>query len=652
MPTKIAIRSCSALGNERITEGFIRELLRANEYYDPETSVRVEEQKSTIDSVKRLLRNASKAGTGMGYPEYIITSTAAPDFLVLIECKASANDHSSTDPLAAFSAEIDLPSEERKKRANRYAVDGALHYAAHLSREFNVVAIGASGQEEDQLLITTYLFTKGTPAPKKLVTRQGREIESILAWDDYIEHATFDPSIQRLRETELMAFSRELHEFMRDHAKLTESEKPLLVGGTLIALRDTAFATSYSVITPAENLQRAWYRAIQDQVNEAHLPQAKKESMVQPYSSIAVHPELGKPTKDYPRGVLHELIQLLHQKVWPFISIYHDFDIVGKFYGEFLKYTGGDKKALGIVLTPRHITEISSVLAEVDEASVVLDICAGTGGFLISAMHRMISQSQSRAEVDRIKSRGLVGVEQQPNMFALAASNMILRGDGKANLYQGSCFDPAITAAIKKHRATAGLLNPPFSQSDTDLHELRFTKHLLDCLGPNGKAVVVLPMGCAIGNSTHKSAILRDHSLDAVMSLPDELFYPVGTITCLMVFTAHKPHRTKNSGTWFGYWKDDGFVKTKHLGRIDQNGLWPQIRERWLSEYFDRTVAAGRSVVKKVTADDEWCAEAYMDTDYSLLKPDIYRDHVEHFLSHQLLSGRIEKMAGNRDKDS
>lgn len=61
-------------------------------------------------------------------------------------------------------------------------------------------------------------------------------------------------------------------------------------------------------------------------------------------------------------------------------------DILGHFYGEFLKYTGGDKKALGIVLTPRHITELFALIANVNKKSTVLDICAGTGGFLVSAM--------------------------------------------------------------------------------------------------------------------------------------------------------------------------------------------------------------------------------------------------------------------------
>ena len=182
-----------------------------------------------------------------------------------------------------------------------------------------------------------------------------------------------------------MAFSRELHEFMRDHAKLTESEKPLMVSGTLIALINIPFVKSYEEYKPDE-LQKEWLRIIKREIEKADIPNSKKTNMTQPYSTIAVHPELGKSTKKYPKGVLNKLIRMLNEKVYPFIKYYHDYDVVGQFYGEFLKYTGGDKKALGIVLTPRHITEIFSLIANVKKDSKVLDICAGTGGFLISAM--------------------------------------------------------------------------------------------------------------------------------------------------------------------------------------------------------------------------------------------------------------------------
>jgi type I restriction-modification system DNA methylase subunit len=269
--------------------------------------------------------------------------------------------------------------------------------------------------------------------------------------------------------------------------------------------------------------------------------------MTQPYSTIAVAPALGKPTdaktaSKFPKGVLYELIKDLKEKVWPFISIYHDFDVVGQFYGEFLKYTGGDKKALGIVLTPRHITDLFARLANVQKDSTVLDICAGTGGFLVSAMYHMTRQATTKTEKERIKHEGLIGVEHLPNMYALAASNMILRGDGKANLYQGSCFDPGIVAAIKKHEANIGMLNPPYSQGDEDLHELVFVKQMLDCLKPGGVGIAIVPMSCAITPHLVRDELLKHHTLEAVMSMPQELFYPVGTITCIMVWTAGISH--------------------------------------------------------------------------------------------------------------
>jgi type I restriction-modification system DNA methylase subunit len=445
-----------------------------------------------------------------------------------------------------------------------------------------------------------------------------------------------------------MAFSRELHEFMRDHAKLTESEKPLLVSGTLIALQNIAFAKSFDVYKP-EDLQKQWLKVIRDEIDKADLPKAKKYNMTQPYSTIAVAPALGKPTDaktlaKFPKGVLYELIKALNEKVWPFISIYHDFDVVGQFYGEFLKYTGGDKKALGIVLTPRHITDLFARLANVSKSSTVLDICAGTGGFLVSAMFHMMRQAVTTEEKDRIKRDGLIGVEHLPNMYALAASNMILRGDGKANLHQGSCFDPGITAAIKEHKCEIGMLNPPYSQADEDLHELVFVKQMLDCLEPGSTGIAIVPMSCAISPHSMREELMRFHTLEAVMSMPDELFYPVGVITCIMVFTAHIAHDASDRKTWFGYWKNDGFVKTKQNGRVDLHHQWDSIRDRWVAMFRNREVHAGESVAQKVSFSDEWCAEAYMETDYEKLSQADFEKTVRNYAIFRLLGSQNEEV--------
>jgi type I restriction enzyme M protein len=626
--------------NERLTENIVREQLRGLNYFDQNSDIRVEEQKSNIEEIRRLLKSAGKSGQGgTGSPEFIITSPSDPDLVVIIECKARIADLVSPFFRQRLADATEEDATTKHKRIQRFAVDGALHYARRLSKEYNVIAVGVAGEVSANAAFSAYLFPKGGRAPKEFVTKDGHRIVSLIPWSDFVEHASFDPTIQRMRFDELMAFARELHEFMRDHAKLTESEKPLLVSGTLIALRNPAFSLSFGSHTP-EELQREWMKVIQNEIAKAEIPQAKKDNMTQPYSSIAVHPELGKATRPYPKGVLHELILRLREKVWPFIGVYHDFDVVGQFYGEFLKYTGGDKKGLGIVLTPRHITELFALIANVHKDSKVLDICAGTGGFLVSAMHQMMKDAVTSAEKRRIRRDGLIGVEQQPNMFALAASNMILRGDGKANLYQGSCFDRAIANALKRHHASVGMLNPPFSQSDADLHELRFIRHMLDSLEAGAIGIAITPMSCAIAPHTAREELLRHHTLEAVMSMPDELFYPVGVITCIMVFKAHHPHGATNRKTWFGYWKDDGFRKTKNRGRADIHETWANIRDRWVEMFRNREVHPGESVMQRVTHENEWCAEAYMQTDYARITPEQFEEVLKDYAIFKLLGAQ------------
>lgn len=591
------------MANEKKTENLVRDQLRELAYGEPST--KVDEQKSEIEAVKRLLKAAGKAGKGgSGSPEFIISSDEFPHFLVIVECKANVKFHQSGN----------------LSKPVLYAVDGVLHYAKYLSKEFNVIAVGVSGDTKSSMKVSTFLWPKGAATHRPLTTKSGAAISSLLAWSEYLDHANFDPTIQKALRDDLMEFSRDLHVFMRDHAKLTESEKPLLVSGTLIALQNQPFLKSYDSYKPAE-LQKQWLHVIREEIEKAELPQAKKNNMVQPYSTISVHPELGKPTPKYPKGVLFELIDMINERVLPTVNVFHDFDLIGQFYGEFLKYTGGDKKALGIVLTPRHVTDLFARLANVTKTSTVLDLCAGTAGFLVSAMYQMMQQAVTEKERARIKKSGLIGVENQPNMYALAASNMILRGDGKANLYQGSCFTPAIIEDIKKFKCDVGLLNPPYSQGEAGLHELMFVKQMLDCLVKGGRGIAIVPMSCAISPHPLREELMKLHTLEAVMSMPAELFYPVGTVVCTMVWTAGTPHEAANQKTWFGYWKDDGFVKTKHKGRVDLAGNWQKTRDAWVEMFRNREVHAGLSVTRRVTFGDEWCAEAYMATDYSHLSP-------------------------------
>jgi type I restriction enzyme M protein len=590
------------MSNERVTEDMVDALLRDKGFYDDPAVVVVEKQQSSVVAIRTALAKASKSGKGgAGYPEFIVTAPATPDMVLVIECKAEVSAHESKS--------LSRPAD--------YAVDGVLHYARSLSSKFTVIAVAVSGDEKASRW-SDFLIPLGESEPRPLVAPTGAPIERIVPMADMIRAASFDPTVHAKREHDLIQFSAEMHEFMRDEAELEEKEKPLAVAGTLIALRNRIFAETYDHY-PARELPAFWMKTIKDEISKASLPVPKIENMTQPFTNIEVHPELRKPTKGYPRGLLSEIVMLLAERVLPFLTIYQDFDVVGQFYGEFLKYTGGDGKGLGIVLTPKHITDLFARLANVSKDDVVVDTCAGTAGFLISAMSQMSKTATTLSEIESIKRERLIGVEQQPTMYALAASNMILRGDGKANLHQGSCFDSAITKAVVTHKPNVGLINPPYAKSKADLHELRFVEHMLDTLQKHGTGIAIVPVSCATAPSVHKENLLSKHTLEAVMSMPPELFHPVGVVTCIMVFTAGVAHATSNRKTWFGYWRDDGFVKIKNLGRVDRDHKWAKIRDRWVTSFRNREVHAGESVAATVTAEDEWVAEAYMATDYSTL---------------------------------
>ncbi|MBI2726922.1 MAG: N-6 DNA methylase [Polaromonas sp.] len=587
--------------NERTTESIVRDHLIK---FGVKGQV-LEEQTSDNARVRRALMRASKSGDGAGKPEFILRLPEHPDVLIVIECKANASKHESAD----------------RTHPQHYAVDGVLLYASELAKEFDVIAIAVSGTSVASLKVSTFRWLNKAQSVEELVGPHG-PIKQLVRVTDLIKALTFDPAVRARSFLEVMDFSRELHNFMRDHAKVSEAEKPLVVSGILLALRDEAFLASWRKLK-TKTLGREMLAAIKREAEAAFLDVDKQRVMLQPYSFLETHPALNREKDgDWP---LRTLVNDIEANVWPFISTYEDIDVLGRFYGEFLRYAGGDKKGLGIVLTPHHITELFTAIAAVSPNDTVVDTCCGTGGFLIAAMTAMDKIAGNDEKVRRdIREHRLVGVEDQPHMFALAVSNMILRGDGKANLYRSSSFDPLtseklITPSKRHARPTVGLINPPFSQKGAGLHELDFVAHLLDVLAPGGRAVVVLPMSCAIESHPAKELILAKHTLVAAMSLPNDLFAPVGVVTIALVFEAHRPHASSPKKTWLAMWKDDGFVKMKHKGRVDSLGRWEDMRSRWLDSYHSQKVQKGVSLSRKVGAEDEWCAEAYLTTNYSSL---------------------------------
>ncbi len=251
----------------------------------------------------------------------------------------------------------------------------------------------------------------------------------------------------------------------------------------------------------------------------------------------------------------------------------------------------------------------------------------------------MIEDAKGDLEKEKqIKNKQLIGVEFQSKIFALACSNMYIHKDGKTNIIRGSCFDNDVMEQVKKYKPTVGFLNPPYkADKKKDIEELKFVLNNLEILQPGGTCIAIVPMQSALAQRGKiyelKKRLLQFHTLEAVLSMPDELFYDTdaGVVTCVMIFTAHKPHPF-NKETYFGYYKDDGFVKRKIKGRIDAFGKWESIKAEWVSSYINRKAKVGFSVNKIVTANDEWCAEAYMETDYSKLTKDDFLKSVKEYV--------------------
>jgi type I restriction-modification system DNA methylase subunit len=580
--------------NERKTENIVRRGLEHLGYFTDSRLI-VEEQKSDSPRIRKLLQNASKKGGGRGSPEFIISSREISDFVIVIECKADVKKH--------ISAGLNRYSE--------YAVDGVLLYASYLSKDFDVLAIAASGEETSNFRISQYFHLHGSHRPVEFTAAR-----EIVAFEDYYQ--SFIHSEEKFRQDydALLDYSRTLNNQLQAQ-KITEAERGFLISGILIGLQNRAFKSSYVSHDTGKQIATGLLATIEGEFESAKLPADRRASLMQAFSFIAESPAL---TSD--KEFFISLIGGIDSNVNNFMRTHKYYDTIGQFYVEFLRYANNDK-GLGIVLTPRHIAELFAELGEANRNSIVFDNCCGTGGLLIAAMQAMIRDAGPDREAQgKVKNEQLFGIEFQPKIYALAVSNMILHGDGKTNIYRGNCFDEAADITSRK-RPTLGLLNPPYKNKTVkeDREELEFVYNNLQCLQTGGKCVAILPITCATGPSGEiaqwKRALLENHTLEAVMSMPVELFHNSKTtvVTCVMVFTAHKPH-PKGKKTWFGYWRDDGFIKTKHRGRIDAKGTWSSVKSKWLGAYQSREVIDGLSVLAEVGPQDEWCAEAYLKTDY------------------------------------
>ena len=370
-------------------------------------------------------------------------------------------------------------------------------------------------------------------------------------------------------------------------------------------------------------------------------------------------------------------------------------DLLNLFFIAFNKYTGkADKNQ---AFTPDHITEFACRVTEVNRNTRIFDGACGSGSFLVQGMVKAIAdcstmnatQQQKEDQQAKIRREHIYGVEIEEKAYGLSTTNMLIHGDGNSNIKLGNLFKSK--DFLQEADPDVILMNPPFNAKPITIPEryktnwgkarngkedptkgMVFVQFISDCIveansrrqknNESTKTVrmaVILPVAAAIGSNNllkeTKQRLLVNNTLEAVFTLPNEIFYPGASASaCMMVFTLGKPHydgAEPAKDTFFGYFKDDAHIKKKNLGRIEQfdeknASKWKAVEEEWLKLYRNKTVKAGMSAMQSVTHEDEWLVEAYMKTDYSTLTAGDFQQTLNNYLAYLVKEGALVETGG------
>lgn len=432
---------------------------------------------------------------------------------------------------------------------------------------------------------------------------------------------------------------------------VTEKIRSQFVGTCLLALKNKLVYENLSTEQILAGIKAVLKELLNDNENKTDKLQLLDRSVLN-----------NQHIKELSDKQIQEILRFIERNILPYINdeSTQGQDLLNLFFTTFNKYVGKSDK--NQAFTPDHITQFMCHVLNVNRNSRILDPCCGSGSFLVRAMTEAMDDCDTHDEKIKVKSEQIFGIEYEDVAFGLSTTNMLIHGDGNSNIIQGSMFEKE--AWIKKANINTVLMNPPYNgnrkqcqkeyvknwKSDTKsdpskgLHYVYYIAHLLK----TGRMAVLLPMQCAIGTSgdvkKFKEKMLEENTLDAVFSLPSEMFYPgASAVACCMVFTLGVRHdKAPNKKTFFGYYKDDGFIKRKKLGRVEKTiDTWKNIEKEWLRLYNNREEKIGMSVNKEVTYKDEWLAEAYMETDYSKLNQNDFQRTINNYLSYLVKKGEI-----------
>ena len=538
--------------------------------------------------LKEALKGRAKTEnrTNFGKPDFSLTKYKIP---TIIENKLG---------IKKFISETKDEIKFDEKSIRDFAVNGALYYATGMiasGKYHEAIAIGIAGDCEETIEIKVYyVYGSGEHSYKLL--------DNITTLDFLENEKTFDEFYNSAILTEeekheilinsqatLQKYAKSLNKLMHNH-NITAPQRVLYVSGMLLSMQNVVDKEGKII---QDGLVPDDLKAIQsetkrdgvqiiNQIKEfltfRDIPIDKQNLMLSSFSEISKDSQRDEPT-DLDKEVSKFLKENASSNKQIFTFIYHNIflsidamaghlDIMGEMYSEFLKYALGDGKEIGIVLTPPYVTKMMATILDVNQNSKVMDLATGSAGFLISAMELMIEDSENlygkktskaNEKIENIKKDQLLGVELNAEMFTLAATNMILRGDGSSNIQKGNTFDTP-EKLYTDFRANKLLLNPPFSYKENGMPFIEFGLNKME-KGGLGAIIIQDSAGSGKAVNTNKK-ILKNHTLKASIKMPVDLFQPMaGVQTSIYIFEAHKPHDFEQTVKFIDF-RDDGYKRT------------------------------------------------------------------------------------------
>lgn len=271
-------------------------------------------------------------------------------------------------------------------------------------------------------------------------------------------------------------------------------------------------------------------------------------------------------------------------------------DMLGRAYEYLIKHFADDAgKKGGEFYTPEEVVELVTRLVKPTEGMKVCDPNCGSGGFLIATIHELKKKGLNERKVD------LFGQEYNLNTWAICKLNMLLHGILDARIEKGDTMaSPKLVENGELMLFDRVLANPMWNQKEWSREWLEkgdpfgrvkyglpskssgdwmWIQHMMATLNSEGMLGIVLDNGVLFRGGQEKvcrQGYLDDDQLEAVVSLPANLFYNTGSPGCVLIFNKAKPSDRQgkvlfiDASSEYEEGKAQNFLRAKHLDKIEK----------------------------------------------------------------------------------